>query len=114
QEIDRRRCRARAVHGARVAEGLAIMSAFGMRLEIEQAHDLGGGKHDDLFVNSARFFVNGARLPFAGDIFTVPPRSARAARDDIWIKGAIHDEISYAVFCLKKKKTNLQALIDAE
>jgi hypothetical protein len=46
QEIDRSRCRARAMHRAGVAEGLAIMSALGMRLEIEQADYFGGGQHD--------------------------------------------------------------------
>jgi hypothetical protein len=35
QIVDRGRDRARTVHPARVAEGLAIMSALGMRLEIE-------------------------------------------------------------------------------
>jgi hypothetical protein len=29
-----------------VAEGLAIMSALGMRLEIEQSDYLSGGQHD--------------------------------------------------------------------
>src|SRR5262249_18391940 len=45
QVIGRGRCRARAVHHTRVAERLAKMSALGMGLEIEQAHDFGGGEH---------------------------------------------------------------------
>jgi hypothetical protein len=43
QEIDRRRCRAAVRIGARVAECLAKMPAFRMRLEIQQADDVGGG-----------------------------------------------------------------------
>jgi hypothetical protein len=36
------------VHRTGVAEGLAIMSALGMRLEIEQTDYVGGGQHDGL------------------------------------------------------------------
>jgi hypothetical protein len=47
QKIDRSRCRARAVHRAGVAEGLAIMSTLRVRFEIEQTDYFGGGQHDD-------------------------------------------------------------------
>jgi hypothetical protein len=33
------------MHRAGVAEGLAIMSALGMRLEIKQSNYFGGGRH---------------------------------------------------------------------
>src|SRR5262249_38766695 len=49
QEIDRGRSRTRAAHRSRVAEGLAIVSALGMRLELEQSNHLGGGQHHDSF-----------------------------------------------------------------
>ena len=42
QEIDRRRSRA-PIDRAGVAEGLAIMPALGVRLEVEQADDVFGG-----------------------------------------------------------------------
>ncbi len=43
QEIDRGRGGA-AVDHAGIAEGLAVVAAFGMRLEIERADDVGGGE----------------------------------------------------------------------
>ena len=46
QEIDRGGCRACAVHYSGVAKRLAKMPALGVRLEVEEADDIGGGWHD--------------------------------------------------------------------
>jgi hypothetical protein len=50
QVIDRRQCRACAVHGSGVAERLAKMPALGVGLEVEQADDVGGGWHRGSFI----------------------------------------------------------------
>jgi len=59
QKIDRGRCRAPAFDGPRVTKRLAEMPALGMRLEIEQADHLGGGRHRGTFIEQ---FENNWRL----------------------------------------------------
>ena len=54
QKIGRGRRRACAIHLTGVAERLAKMSAFGMRLEVEQADQLGGGGHRCSFIEHAQ------------------------------------------------------------
>src|SRR5262249_27414147 len=54
QKIGHGRGRARAIHLTGVAERFAKMSAFGMRLEVEQADQLGGGGHRGSFIERAQ------------------------------------------------------------
>src|SRR3546814_5063957 len=82
QEVDRRRGAARrraASEASGVTEGLAVVAAFGVRLQAQVADDAGGVGHGSV------------------------SRWVRSEEHTSELQSLMR--ISYAVFCLKKKKT---------